>query len=756
MTAPSEPEPEPESVFPGDNVISLEERRRRNRTPLEEMILATEHLVEVISGSTSVDSPEWQAAKARSNAAMERFLASRPELAPTPWIELGEEVIVQGVVISRGGLYVGDELLDMRGEGRDPSLIDPELEARPHPLGRLKFPTPLSYAAMKPWERHAFLEWLAAPRLEAGSPEFWHLLYYGLERRIFEDHPEPDELEALSALDGDFARCPDVSLRRTASRLFTATYCEATRHPRLREPSFESADPAPPLDVTLALGELAKDGLPVPWKWALAWHVAQPGDTTRARFAHVWDRFTTLVERAYAAQWGAGIVLDRERLGDDIVTRYTPLNPGGEHVVYTLRASLPHVGPAGDALRWTAGAVRRAARQVGLYADRSKQSPRPHEELAASYLPPGTHNHFSLESFDLRRRCEEILDSDPPATATVSDLIARCTLFDGADPTDPQTAPDLAQLLSRCGYGVAPDPRYAADAVPAPDDPFVLYRVAIDHPDQVSGALLAALTVTRLMGHVAWSDDHLDPRELVFLGRHAGALDGMALTATERACIEAHVTSIGEGLYRPGPLSDVDDWSAADKRSLARLALAMSTADGRLPEVERRAVEATYRVLGLSEADRDADMVRLLEPVLAGPAANTAILELVARVSAALHGSDDTVAEDPIIRLSGDPAERSAALRDHLRRFEDAGYRVAFATVGSGAAVPVLDQLETGLGEPRPRRELSTARRVARIAGGSGAGTVLIVDGPDDPGAEIAAIAAHITKAGRVVLLTTL
>ena len=109
------------------------------------------------------------------------------------WIEPNHTVQVQGYAIDSGMFYEGD--------GR-PFSIDPRLPVGPPDFSPVfVWGAELSYRALYPGQRGAYLKWLASGRKEPTQVPlaFLQLFFMGLEYRLFLDHDYDPELVVAAA-----------------------------------------------------------------------------------------------------------------------------------------------------------------------------------------------------------------------------------------------------------------------------------------------------------------------------------------------------------------------------------------------------------------------------------------------------------------------------------------------------------------------------------------------------------------------------
>ncbi|MCP4218277.1 MAG: hypothetical protein GY765_26815 [bacterium] len=238
------------------------------------------------------------------------------------WIPPSESVEIAGYTIPDGMIYCGKHLNSLSRERQmEPGFIKTDLEvyaANPDRSGGELRYWP-SYCNLMPAGRAAYLEWLAGgridPRIHRG---FVYIFFYGLERRLLHDAENgtvaPAEirklLDALTQL-GDNYGAKSSSLNERLGRLI-----EYTSLRFFNESKFYNLEPPPMVDdsqlsisVKLALGQLCKEGKPLPVKWALAYVLHYPEFNLRTPAKRCREEFQTLFAIRYKRLFGDGLVI---------------------------------------------------------------------------------------------------------------------------------------------------------------------------------------------------------------------------------------------------------------------------------------------------------------------------------------------------------------------------------------------------------------------------------------------------------------
>ena len=126
-------------------------------------------------------------------------------------------------------------------------------------------------------------DWLAGGRADKRFGLGYVFLYfYGLERRFFVDTPAQDERRVLVA---EVKRLLDVyRANRSVQRYFRA-FLDAAQivlEPvDEAEPRFEKSGYELPLELRVAIGQMAKEGQPLSADWLLGWYITHPETSLR-------------------------------------------------------------------------------------------------------------------------------------------------------------------------------------------------------------------------------------------------------------------------------------------------------------------------------------------------------------------------------------------------------------------------------------------------------------------------------------------
>lgn len=286
------------------------------------------------------ESPEfWSNAGAEPDGG-NAFAYRIPQPPDGTWIPYRQSISIHGFVIANGMFYLGAELVCADGKP-DPALIDPNKpvskfgEYTAHSTNYWPSYWP-SYQDMSPQDRRAYLQWLAGGRQHPDADIGYVFLYYfGLERRaILDASVASDFASDIRHIITELKRLQAVYGRRY--RTF-ANYCshllgflELPIAPvKLYYQPVPDLPPSFSLSYYLrfALGQTARDRVPVPAHLALAWAEHDPAIVHHPIARQRRGDFRRQFLESYLQQHGSGIVIDTNTTAPPLT--YRPVSPYG-------------------------------------------------------------------------------------------------------------------------------------------------------------------------------------------------------------------------------------------------------------------------------------------------------------------------------------------------------------------------------------------------------------------------------------------
>ncbi|MDB6084885.1 MAG: hypothetical protein JWN43_2766 [Gammaproteobacteria bacterium] len=536
----------------------------------------------------SVQSPESVAA------------AKAGKRMPTVWIPPGQSVVVTGVTIPGGMLYVGSTLLAPDGDV-EPAQIDPTLSVDPHPgnLAESLFGYWARYGTISPTARRAYLTWLANGRRDPNANiGYVFLFFYGLERRVLVEATDATAAGDIQAIVAEIERLRLIYdnnsfLRYSSDLLDFLASGAAEEASYLKAPPPATANRGMSLRLRVGLGQCAVEGHAVSAEWALAWarseaNVHLPGVTVRCA-----AKFDAQFKRLYQEKFGDGIRLTVNRT--KLKIGYRPASPGLQTQSFTANlGELPDVTTVVTPLKKLQGIVHESAeglaaysRFIGRHADRALS-------LEATLLLPQVLWPRTVKD------AVQSLDARIGGGMVVIKLGELLAAFGGTSTLTRESLKNLFVMLQERNVGAEPDVLAGAKA-PKPDDSVVLFRLASDEsaPSARNYAGYEAVAVMLdLAITLANADGNISGREVQFLNAQVDAWSHVGATAQRRLRARLRL-----GIVYPPTLaslkSRIEPLPTTAREALAKLLSGLALADGKLRPAAVKHLEKVYQLLGL-------------------------------------------------------------------------------------------------------------------------------------------------------------
>lgn len=522
-----------------------------------------------------------------------------PEKSTTGWIGKDSEVMVAGVVIARGLIYVGGYL---GKQGRvheiENCLIDPKLKVAQwgDREGRTMGYWP-SYSAITPEARRSYLEWLASDRSDPDAYIGYVFLYfYGLERRLLLDRDATDaddiahEVRRLLEIYGG-----NHSFHRYAVELLTAVELKRGEPSAQFIARIEPNGYEVPTAIKIAIGVRVRDDRVIEPELMFRFAMTHPETRTRTPA----KRAPQLVRQLFALKMGDefpnGYRYKAAR-AKPLQKKYKACSGSFEIDIDILGGNIPdvthHAQPIGTARRifdQCSDALddysRALGRIPGLVPDLAAVSRLPRvlrEEQAAL-----------LEGSPVMALSAIAADGVVSTVAAIADIVK---LDVGSQPSKGKLR-ELSQLLAAFGLGATFDPAYAVKTLSV-NDPATLFaiegKIAAEPTERFRASQLAVM-LGMIIGH-ADGDFHDDERaSLVARVERETTLsfDERTRLKAEMLLAERHPHRLDEWLKR---LKDVP----TDARStVADELVSVAAADGNLHAEEVKKLELIFRKLGI-------------------------------------------------------------------------------------------------------------------------------------------------------------
>jgi tellurite resistance protein len=515
------------------------------------------------------------------------------------WVPEGKDVKVHGYTIPGGMVYLGHVASNQAGSCVDPSLIDPTLpvadNANCHDDLMGYWP---SYSAVSPQARAAYLQWLSTgksdPEAEIG---YVFLYFYGLERRLFSfssldpgTTPEVDtirkEIERLAKIYGGSSS----SFAGYSSSLLDYLEAKKKELPTLNS---VSAPPPPrrgynpPLRLRIGLGVHAQASKPLPSDWAFCCYLSNSPAAFDANLEEIGPLFYVLFSYLYKESFGEGVVLSSASPKIQVSHRFGNLTLAGTNAFIIL--PFPDSILDSESMNALRGVGNSALSAVRRYSGFCREFPDQTKSIAAlGLLPPeiwpvdirDAYNNFRSGPPKVLKFNE--LPGSPPAGVTLAR--SRMVLF--------------TERLAAFGLGIEPDLRLGGP-IPGLDDPIAIFSAAgLEKRNTVSKHFNGAALLLQLASVVAASSEG-------FCEEEASLILGYLNSERELPANEQQRLAARLAIYRQYPPStagvkkQIAAVNGETREAIGNFLVEVALADGTVDPSEVRALEETFKVLGL-------------------------------------------------------------------------------------------------------------------------------------------------------------
>lgn len=526
------------------------------------------------------------------------------------WVSPGSTVVVAGLELPGGMLYVGSKLRRLRttyGSGVDPALIDPSLRvdrARPDHEGATMDYWP-SYSTVSEAARAAYLEWLAGGRREPGvSIGYVFLHFYGLERRLLLDGLHSPEARAeLPLITTEVERLLGIYGGNASFRGYASSWLDACRLLRRSVDALELEPPRGregfevPLRVKLALGSLVASGLPIPADWALAWLMTAPETHLRTPAQRCPEEFRELFALRYRTQFRPGGLLikpNKTRLS----ATYQPASSCFGGSVALAVPDLPDVTALSAPLGKLRALAERATQELDAYSRWVGRTDDRNGPAALALLPPDlAAKRESPEATKLVDWIEGQLAGRDQVVITAGDLVS---LWPGAERFARRDAEMLGTFLAARGFGIEPDVRSGGSSLAQVGKVVLFRRAGPDAGPEQPEVFAAATLLLHLAASLTVADGSVSESEQAHLEAHLER--ALQLPAGLRLRLRAHLAwLVAEEPGLAGIKKRIEPLSTERRQGLATFLLGVAAADGRVDHKEIKLLEKIYPWLGLPE-----------------------------------------------------------------------------------------------------------------------------------------------------------
>ena len=608
------------------------------------------------------------------------------------WIRPGELAAIADLKITSGLFYFGSKL-SSESFRTENCLINPSLPiasiGRASADGLNYWP---SYSELKPPARRAFLEWMAEGRVTPSAEMgLVFIFFYGLEYRLFKERATPDaaeliaEVERLLKIYG-----ANSSFQSYARRFLGAARALGASSKGTPEISFERTDwQEIPLDVRVHLGEKLAQGARITGEDGLLWVTSMPDTWFRTpvtrcpeEFRHLWNlRFASLYPDGFAVSVPKSKISVRYRAASG--TFEVPIH--GEH------ETLPDISVLKAPVKKLRELLDACTSELDPYSRYLGRKPVAARTAAAIVLLPSELRGNRLGEF--ATRFAAIFEGEDIKVTTPRRLLAAAEIPVADDGKGLGSAlSQLAPVLDAIDIAVEPDRRYGGGTATL-EFPICVFRAKGGAPieaERPEYRIMRTITEISFLAAAADGAVRSDERDALFADIRASS----GLNGSERLRLLACATAFHETAPKSQKLlKKLETLELTERQAVARSAIAVVLADGRVTPEEVRFLERLYKALRLPVDDvysalhrGDVEPSSAASPVKATETAPVGV----------------TIDPDRLARLREETKAVSNLLSDVFNEDTEIA-RDEFKTLGEASATPnlsdfaSLDEAHSGL-----------------------------------------------------------
>jgi len=555
------------------------------------------------SRTSSMDDSAYQPYHSNSYVNMTNSQKASPD---SVWIPQGRTIEYQGHSIPGGLIYFGTGLPNLRGYGPEPALIDPAYKIdknNPDREGQNMNYWP-SYDQSHPASRAAFLEWLSTGRKEPNAYIGYVFLYfYGLERRALAD--AKTSIAAKAEINTILAEAKRLLAIYGGNRSFRGYCCSfidliqtsgATERLYKNPPSYTLPSYEIPSSIKVGLGQMAADGMLLPPQWALAWVLTDPMTPRRTPVHRCREEFGKLFCLKFAEKYGEGSKLKLNKT--KLKSSYRPASPTFNGAIEIPLDGIFDVTVLKEPINTLRIIADLCSNELDTYSRYLGRKNSDKDSIEATVLLPQAllDMHDGKEYRNLSAWLQEQALTELPVKVSFSQLLQHVPSI-VRDSFGKREATAIAQVFSRLGVGMEPDPRFGS-FIPKADQDIILFELSGTASNSPSAGYASATVVLHLASAVACANGSIDPSEERHLQEHLETW--LHLTSDEKIRLRAHthwLLSSFPGMN--GVKKRLEVLNREQRESLGRFLVGVAQADGYIDPLEMKILTKIYEMLGL-------------------------------------------------------------------------------------------------------------------------------------------------------------
>ncbi len=516
------------------------------------------------------------------------------------WITPGKQVVIAGLVLPGGMIYISSTGSDYLGAPvirKDLNVFASFVDVSLPLLGYWP-----SYSTISPEARKAYLQWLAggrkAPDAHIG---YVFLFFYGLEQRVLVDANEGLTARIdIAVIKCEIKRLINIynqnnSFERYA-RNFLA-YIESSNMDKkyyLSEPPiFYKRGYELPLELRIALGQLALDQRPVSAEWAFAWVQTDPNISFRMPAIRCAEQFAMLFKQEYINLYGEGIVLKCNKTKLQLTYHPASSSLSGmefKHNNHNIPDITAVKGPIAK-LQSLVDVCTEILDPYSRYLGRTGPN-KAHALEGLILLPIEIWPEPSRSELNL---IKSITFEQGLTVMTFGELCARLKST-AVLPRDKILA--LAGVLESINIGIEPNV-LAGSRLPKPEEDIALFRIDKEATTYDDPAYRIAVITLDLSCAAALADGEVSSDEIITLNTHIDSWGH--LDKDQHAHLKAYLQLSIKNPVAVGSLKkNLAQITLDEKHTIARFLAHLAQADGVVSPKEVKFLERIYKMLGVN------------------------------------------------------------------------------------------------------------------------------------------------------------
>ena len=585
-------------------VVGIFVASRRSRTPSKSR--NAQSRAPRIAQPTQDPTQSLSSSSPRKESSVMGFKLPKPPAGygKAKWIPPGAEVTVAGRRLRGGMIYVGTSLPDLTGSA-DPCLIDPSKPVAPQgDYSTRQTDYWPSYSQIPPAARAAYLKWLEDGRRHPDADiGYVFLFFYGLERRAIIDALQDSQaVQDRPAIEREIQELLAVYGEQSASfRGYAANLLAWMRLSQLGQTLYDHPLPALqrnyelPIELKVALGQAARDGVPLPATLALAWAQLAPEIRLGTPAKRCPDQFSRLFLLRYPVAFKDGFVLPRGRT--KLRYEYRAASSGlrsAKKLVIDF-GDTPDISVLAFPVNTLTRFVEAVATELGAYSRYVGRKGASRDDLEARLLLP-----FELWSGKERKAVDD-LKAEVGTEAKLLAYEALRSRLGGGSPLAKNSYLALQGLLRSQGLGIEPDVEDGAK-LPEAASNVAVFALRMEPKTSSESGLAVARLMLQFAAALAGADGAFDDRELDHLRQQVSGWTH--LTESQRQRLKAHLLLLRDAPVKLTALKKrLEVVPQRIRESIAPFLAVVAQSDGTISPQEVKSLEKIYKVLGVDPTE---------------------------------------------------------------------------------------------------------------------------------------------------------